>query len=59
MYNIMTIADTRMTYSCSPVSAGDTLQDSQRTPDTMNSAEPYIYYVSFSCNYIPKMKFNL
>lgn len=37
---------------------GDMFQDSQWTPGTMESSEPYIYYV-FSYAYIPMTKFDL
>lgn len=45
-------------YSGPPLSTRDTFQDPQWTPETLDSAKPYIYYV-LSYTYIPVMKFNL
>lgn len=44
-------------YSGPPTSVGDMFQDPQWMPETVNSTEPYIYYI-FSYTYIPMIKFN-
>ena len=37
-------------YSCLPLSTGDTIQDPQWLPETVDNTKPYTYYVfSYTC----------